>query len=106
MKYINENITLFQKFSTLSGGQQTKALLTKILFSSADFICLDEPANYLDYISRKVLYQWLEKTNKTVLVVSHDRNLIEVMDVIIEIATKKLITMGVIILFPGFLCHP
>lgn len=89
-----EEINLRQKFSTLSGGQQTKVLLTKTLFSSADFIFLDEPTNHLDQNSRKVLYQWLVETNKTVLVVSHDRKLLEAMAEIVEITAKKINRYG------------
>lgn len=76
------------KFLSLSGGQKTKCLLIRAMLAKADFILLDEPTNNLDLHSREKLYQWVNKTNTGLLVISHDRYLLNHMDVIIEVTTK------------------
>lgn len=87
-------IALSQPFLSLSGGQKTKILLAKILLSNADFILMDEPTNNLDKSSRESLYQYIDSTKKCMIIVSHDRTLLNKMDQIIEITTKKIHVFG------------
>lgn len=61
------------KINTLSGGQQTKISLCKILLKDPDFLILDEPTNHLDIYSREVLEQAFDNYTGTILAVSHDR---------------------------------
>lgn len=75
-------------FSTLSGGQKTKILLARTMLTQADFILLDEPTNNLDDDSKQVLIQWIQENHSGFIIVSHDRDLLNHMDEIIEITSN------------------
>jgi len=61
---------------TLSGGEQKRLVLEALLRGPADVLLLDEPDNYLDVPAKRWLEQQLATTAKTVLLVSHDRELL------------------------------
>lgn len=69
----------------LSCGQQTKVLLAKIAIFNPDIILLDEPSNHLDQQSRQILYDFITHSSALMVIVSHDRCLLEHMHNIIEI---------------------
>ncbi len=89
-----EEIPLDYPFNQLSGGQKTKVLLGKTFLSLSDFILLDEPTNNLDLASREKLYHFIEKSDRTILVISHDRKLLNKVDEVIELTTKGLFRYG------------
>jgi ATPase subunit of ABC transporter with duplicated ATPase domains len=60
----------------LSGGEQKKLALEALLRSDADVLILDEPDNYLDIAGKRWLERALNATDKTILYVSHDRQLL------------------------------
>ena len=62
--------------STLSGGQQKRLVLELLLRGTADVLLLDEPDNYLDVPGKTWLERMLRETPKTVLLISHDRELL------------------------------
>jgi ATPase subunit of ABC transporter with duplicated ATPase domains len=62
---------------TLSGGEQKRVVLEMLLRGDADVLLLDEPDNYLDVPGKRWLEDQLRETAKTVLFVSHDRELLE-----------------------------
>jgi ATPase subunit of ABC transporter with duplicated ATPase domains len=62
--------------ATLSGGEQKRLVLESLLRGRDEVLLLDEPDNYLDVPGKMWLEQQLAATNKTVLVVSHDRELL------------------------------
>ena len=62
--------------ATLSGGEQKRLVLESLLRGPDEVLLLDEPDNYLDVPAKMWLEQQLRATNKTVLVVSHDRELL------------------------------
>ncbi len=62
--------------ATLSGGEQKRLVLHSLLAGPADVLLLDEPDNYLDVPSKRWLERGLRDTRKTVLLVSHDRELL------------------------------
>ncbi|WP_312334024.1 ABC-F family ATP-binding cassette domain-containing protein [Sphingobacterium sp.] len=74
------DIALTQKMSSLSGGQKTKILLAGIQIHQSEFILLDEPSNHLDLDSKKFLYNWIQSTKSTLIIVSHDRTLLNLLD--------------------------
>lgn len=62
-----------QPFASLSGGEQTKIMLGKILLSDPDVLLLDEPTNHLDLFAVEWLEQYLIGYSGTVVIISHDR---------------------------------
>ena len=84
----------FSHLSTLSGGELTKLMLTKTFLSHADFIMLDEPTNHLDSYACKKLYDAILKWQGGLIVVSHDRTLLNLTDEIIEISSLGISSFG------------
>jgi len=66
----------WREVGTLSGGEQKRLVLEALLRGPADVLLLDEPDNYLDVPAKRWLEQQLATTGKTVLLVSHDRELL------------------------------
>ncbi len=65
------------KVSTLSGGQQNRLLLAKILANPTDFLILDEPTNDLDIETLDALQEVIADYAGTLLIVSHDRDFLD-----------------------------
>ncbi|MEN3930543.1 ABC-F family ATP-binding cassette domain-containing protein [Microvirga sp. W0021] len=63
--------------SDFSGGWRMRVALAAILFSEPDLLLLDEPTNYLDIEGTLWLYNYLEKYPHTILIISHDRELLD-----------------------------
>ena len=66
----------YRELSTLSGGEQKRLALEALLRGPAEVLLLDEPDNYLDVPGKLWLEERLQQTSKTVLFVSHDRELL------------------------------
>ena len=66
-----------EKVSTLSGGERSRLQMALLMLSSANFLLLDEPTNNLDIASAEVLEDILADFKGTVLVISHDRYLLD-----------------------------
>lgn len=66
----------FRELATLSGGEQKRLALESLLRGPDDVLLLDEPDNYLDVPGKRWLEDQLRATSKTVLLVSHDRELL------------------------------
>ena len=58
---------------TLSGGQQSRLMLAKLLLAAPDVLLLDEPSNHLDIAGTRWLEDYLSKQSEGMLIVSHDR---------------------------------
>ena len=80
--------------STLSGGQRTRAALAALVFNAPDLILLDEPTNNLDAEGRAAVADMLAEWHGTAIVISHDRDLLEKMDAIVELTTLGASTYG------------
>ena len=72
----NENM-INQPLYTLSHGELIRVRMTKLISKSQDLLVLDEPLNHLDIYSREKLEESLKDYNGTVILVSHDRYMIE-----------------------------
>lgn len=76
---------------TLSGGQKKRVALAKVLVEDADLLILDEPTNHLDLDMIEWLEEYLIKSNKTLLMVTHDRYFLDrVCNVILELSDSEL----------------
>ena len=75
-RFLFKNDDVFKPLSTLSGGERAKVLLTKLMLAQSNFLMLDEPTNHLDIISCEALQKALSEYQGTLLIVSHDRYLI------------------------------
>ncbi|MBX3101416.1 MAG: ABC-F family ATP-binding cassette domain-containing protein [Bacteroidetes bacterium] len=64
---------LQQAAGTLSGGQQKRLALARLLLSEPDMLLLDEPTNHLDLDMTEWLEEWLQRSQATLLLVTHDR---------------------------------
>lgn len=62
-----------QEFSQMSGGEQTKIMLGKLLLTEPDLLLLDEPTNHLDLFAVEWLEAYLTEYAGTVVIISHDR---------------------------------
>ncbi|MBP2615701.1 ABC-F family ATP-binding cassette domain-containing protein [Chryseobacterium jejuense] len=89
-----QDFDLNQKLEGLSGGQKTKVFLAGIQINQPDIIMLDEPTNHLDLEGRKLLYDLVEKVNATIVIVSHDRTLLNLVDTIFELSNQGIATYG------------
>lgn len=89
-----ENFALEQTLEGLSGGQKTKVFLAGIQISQPDIIILDEPTNHLDLEGRKLVYELIDKTAATVVIVSHDRVLLNLVDTIFELSNQGIAAYG------------
>jgi ATPase subunit of ABC transporter with duplicated ATPase domains len=72
--------------STLSGGERKRLVLDVLFSSDADVLLLDEPDNFLDVPSKRALERQIATSKKTVLVISHDRELLST-------AVKTIVTL-------------
>jgi ABC transport system ATP-binding/permease protein len=77
--------------STLSGGQKKRVALAKVLAEEGDLLILDEPTNHLDLDMIEWLEEYLIKSNRTLLMVTHDRYFLDrVCNVILELSDNEL----------------
>jgi ATP-binding cassette subfamily F protein 3 len=68
---------VFKPISVLSGGQRSRVALARLTLQGANFLLLDEPTNHLDVASQEILQDVLDRFTGTVLLVSHDRFLVD-----------------------------
>ncbi|MEO1193662.1 MAG: ABC-F family ATP-binding cassette domain-containing protein [Pseudomonadota bacterium] len=73
------------KLATLSGGQRSRAALAALVFAEPDILLLDEPTNNLDRAGRDVVMSLLRSWTGGAIIASHDRELLEEMDSIVEL---------------------
>ncbi len=82
---------LNQRVGSLSGGQQKRLALAKILLEEPDFLILDEPTNHLDVEMIEWLEEYLQQPGITLFMVTHDRYFLEnVCDSIVELEGGQL----------------
>ena len=85
-----DGITLSRPMEGLSGGEKTRIFLAGMELHNPTAILLDEPTNYLDADGRERLYNLIRRTSATVLVISHDRTLLNQLPAICELSSQGL----------------
>jgi len=84
---------LQQPMGQLSGGQQKRVALANVLITEPDFLILDEPTNHLDLEMIEWLEGFLQRGNRTLLMVTHDRFFLDrVCSVILELDDRTVYT--------------
>ncbi|WP_090382720.1 ABC-F family ATP-binding cassette domain-containing protein [Dyadobacter sp. SG02] len=89
-----QGITLSHPMSALSGGQKTKVFLAGIMIHEPDIVLLDEPSNHLDAPGRALLYEYIRSTGNTLVVVSHDRMLLNLLGTVCELGKRGITVYG------------
>src|SRR5207342_2735470 len=79
----------------LSGGQKRFVELVKVTLSDADLYLIDEPTNHMDYVAKAEFIKWLEEAEQSVVVVTHDRDVLAAVDRIVEMKPQGIVN------FPG-----
>lgn len=72
-------------FASLSGGQKRLVDVVKIMHSNASLALIDEPTNHMDYVAKNQFIDWLKQARESVLVITHDRDVLREVDRIIEL---------------------
>ncbi|WP_338839381.1 ribosomal protection-like ABC-F family protein [Flavobacterium ginsenosidimutans] len=88
------DLDLNQKMETLSGGQKTKVFLAGIMIHEPDVVLLDEPSNHLDFAGRTLLYDFIKSTSSSLLIVSHDRTLLNILEKTFEMSRNGISVYG------------
>lgn len=88
------HIRLSETMKNLSGGEKTKVFLAGTDIHSPVNILLDEPSNHLDKTGRELLYDLIKNSNATIIVVSHDRTLLNLIDLTFELTHNQIEIYG------------
>ena len=93
LKNFNLDFDLLRNFNTLSGGEKIKVILSSII--DKKILLLDEPTNNMDYDTKIFFYDFIKNCNKKIILISHDRELLNLVDRIFYIRNdKKIIEYG------------
>ncbi len=92
----NPAVDMTRTVSTLSGGERQRLMLLKCVLRPSNLLILDEPTNHLDLWARDVVIEALNAYHGTLLVVSHDRYLLDA-----ATDTTALLDEGIIRTYPG-----
>jgi ATPase subunit of ABC transporter with duplicated ATPase domains len=87
-------ISLQQPMASLSGGEKTKVFLAGIAIHQPRLVLMDEPSNHLDAPGREMLYDYIRTTANTLVVVSHDRTLLNLLPLVYELSKQGITTYG------------
>lgn len=83
---------LESKLAALSGGQKRMVELIKVQRARGHLALIDEPTNHMDYVAKQAFIKWLTAAPEAVVVITHDRDVLSVVDKIIEIRNGRAYT--------------
>ncbi|HEX5134282.1 MAG TPA: ABC-F family ATP-binding cassette domain-containing protein [Thermoanaerobaculia bacterium] len=72
-----DKVDFGRRLAELSGGQKNRAMLARAILSSPDVLLLDEPTNHLDFQAVEFLEEYLARSRRAYLVVTHDRRFLD-----------------------------
>ena len=78
----------------LSGGQKRFVELAKVQHAKADIALIDEPTNHMDYVAKERFLDWFGSTPEAVVVITHDRDVLNQVDRIVEIRDGKALSFA------------
>lgn len=76
----------------LSGGQKRLVEVAKVMLANTQLALIDEPTNHMDYVAKDKFLAWMSSTNDAMLVISHDRDVLEKVDRILEVKDQKILS--------------
>lgn len=88
------DLPLDRKLSELSGGEWMRVRLVKLISSNPLFIIFDEPSNNLDEEGKNLLMKFIREFQGGILLISHDRTLLNLMDFMLELSNQGLCEFG------------
>lgn len=88
------DLDLTQKMETLSGGQKTRVFMAGINIHRPEIVLLDEPGNHLDSLSKGMLQEYIKSTKNTLVLVSHDRTLLNLLSSVYELGKHGITVYG------------
>ncbi len=88
------DVDMQQKISILSGGQKTKVFLAGIAIHQPQIVLMDEPGNHLDSEGKQMLYEFIQTSKATLVVVSHDRKLLNLAEKVVALTKGGLSIYG------------
>ena len=77
-----------RKLGSLSGGQKRLIEIVKVMHSDAHLALIDEPTNHMDYVAKQQFIDWMKTAPESLLVITHDRDVLAEVDRIIEIKNQ------------------
>ncbi len=87
--YQIDTSNMHRTLGSLSGGQKRMVELIKVQRSRGHIALIDEPTNHMDYVAKQAFIKWLRAADEAVLVITHDRDVLNNVDRIIEIRDGK-----------------
>ncbi|MCA1768177.1 MAG: ATP-binding cassette domain-containing protein, partial [Idiomarina sp.] len=84
-RYQIDKAHMHHKLGQLSGGQKRMVELIKMQRSRGDLTLIDEPTNHMDYVAKQTFINWLRAAKEAALVITHDRDVLNSVDRIVEI---------------------
>ncbi len=80
------HLSLDTRLEVLSGGEKTKVFLAGMTLNRPEIVLMDEPTNHLDLAGREMLYDYILQSSQTLVIVSHDRTLLNLISAIYEMS--------------------
>jgi ATPase subunit of ABC transporter with duplicated ATPase domains len=81
-----------EKLGDLSGGQKRLIEVAKVMLSNAQLALIDEPTNHMDYVAKEKFLNWMSSASDAMLVISHDRDVLDKVDRILEVKDQKILS--------------
>lgn len=80
------------KIGELSGGQKRLIEVAKVMLSNTQLALIDEPTNHMDYVAKDKFLNWMSTASDAMIVISHDRDVLEKVDRILEVKDQKILS--------------